>query len=1311
MQKINDRIQEMLKNHKIKKQYLFVLFLLSLMIIASICFSLMVPAMSMSGEMVCTKSEHIHGDECYEKVLVCTESTEGHIHTDECYETEKVLKCVLEENEEHTHSDECYEYQKVLICNIPETEAHVHTDECYEDVLICDKEEHIHSADCYAIDAISTEANNTDATVSTIEKNNTNTELTDETDGLDDEEEQLGEVTMAMPNKLQKEFAVNAEADFNLSDKAIDFADLITKIEHREVDDKIRPSNIGNEVEYYYRNVDFTINYEITRTELTSKDPNNRQIYCELSNDIVIRGVREGNVLKDDRVIGRYNISNDNKVIIVFNDNIVMEGEHIEGDIQFNADVKKIDDNNGFENVKIGNNDVEIPFEDMSIDKSNKETETDREGFIKVDYTVNVKSNCGSGNGNIIFTDGLINKNSNNDEIAIDRDSIKIIKNNLNGSSKIVATPNFTDDKNFTISNLDPLEPNESYTITYSVYMKPEAATISLNATNEATATNKKLTSSTESTFSKEVGCNISKSGSYDEKTEKLKWEVIVKNPSSLSLEGYKIIDQMLKDTSSIKIERQDNNGTWLSEEQIDRNNSSCETGTFDVSTNTFTFKEVFGKFYKLTYEIDVTQEWLEGVPSEYKEYDQRNKTYKIKNIASLNPPGENPIIKTDEGTADVKPERNEIDKYKGNVTHDENKNAIIPWTVNLKGVVGKFGNQIYTDEMTDSDNGNYHYMTVAQLRELKVYGQLDNKLLTIGADYTVIVNDIEINSNSGFDSLSDNINNFKIKFLDSDDIKSQSDIKLEYLTMGIVSDIPINGKRIYTNTATFRDKSKPATHEEQNNPPIYKIYKYDTRDPYKQSTDHNVNDIIIDDKYVLRWYIDVDPTRCTLEADGSVVLTDTLPEGVSLNENSVLYGDQKQNKDQGFTVNGQQITFTIPQSIHNGSEINVYYDVTVSDSVVPKVDNEQASFENTVRNGSYETAQTQTIKKIPLDKLTKIGPVWEDVYNGHINYTLDVNPTGNIINNGNPITIEDTLSSNKWYEAYTCSLDSLQVNIIDSDGVREEIPATEYMLSSLTKEGLNFKFVLSGLPDGKHLEIKYTFTCAYTEAGKKDIVWVNDWENFTDEQIGTISGNGGLIVGPHEIDWGIIMNNKAALKLDSETIEKNVEDKYFFAYRDRAHATTESQIYKYESGHFNIALPNAHFAIYKYNSDGEKLTVGAGFITNENGMISLNSLEEGVLYKIIETVAPTGYGKSNCSYYFAYNSLPDAEVLSAANITDTSIVQIIKKGQNINIANTKMLPATGGEGTRPYMITGIALMAGSSLMYFCFKRQKRRMK
>ncbi|MGN0676264.1 MAG: collagen-binding domain-containing protein, partial [Ruminococcus sp.] len=95
-------IQNFLKDHEKHKKYLALLLVLSIVVSFAVPFSLIMPAISMTGELICGMEEHIHSDECYE------------------------LFCGLEESDEHLHNADCY----TLVCDIPE---HIHSQECYSD--------------------------------------------------------------------------------------------------------------------------------------------------------------------------------------------------------------------------------------------------------------------------------------------------------------------------------------------------------------------------------------------------------------------------------------------------------------------------------------------------------------------------------------------------------------------------------------------------------------------------------------------------------------------------------------------------------------------------------------------------------------------------------------------------------------------------------------------------------------------------------------------------------------------------------------------------------------------------------------------------------------------------------------------------------------------------------------------------------------------------------------------------------------------------------------------------------------------------
>ncbi|MDD7389583.1 MAG: fibro-slime domain-containing protein [Lachnospiraceae bacterium] len=121
-----------LKNRRIHKRWQKVVMCMAAVVVFVTTYMLILPAITMEQEYVCGKEEHVHTDECYEKVLICGK-TEG--------EDEPETQTGQDENgQEETETDE------------PETAetGHVHTDACYEKQLVCEKEEHEHTLKCYS---------------------------------------------------------------------------------------------------------------------------------------------------------------------------------------------------------------------------------------------------------------------------------------------------------------------------------------------------------------------------------------------------------------------------------------------------------------------------------------------------------------------------------------------------------------------------------------------------------------------------------------------------------------------------------------------------------------------------------------------------------------------------------------------------------------------------------------------------------------------------------------------------------------------------------------------------------------------------------------------------------------------------------------------------------------------------------------------------------------------------------------------------------------------------------------------------------
>lgn len=101
MQDIISNYISILKNDRQRRRKAFLLLgVLSFVVACIVVWQLCVPAMTMTQNLVCKKTEHTHSSECY--ALVCNNTDPEHTHSDECY----TLEC---DKVEHTHDADCYE--------------------------------------------------------------------------------------------------------------------------------------------------------------------------------------------------------------------------------------------------------------------------------------------------------------------------------------------------------------------------------------------------------------------------------------------------------------------------------------------------------------------------------------------------------------------------------------------------------------------------------------------------------------------------------------------------------------------------------------------------------------------------------------------------------------------------------------------------------------------------------------------------------------------------------------------------------------------------------------------------------------------------------------------------------------------------------------------------------------------------------------------------------------------------------------------------------------------------------------------------
>ena len=101
-------IEECVRSRARRRRLYALLTALSLIAAGGVAYGLIRPAITATAQPECGLEEHVHGEGCYERHLVCA----------------------LPEDDNHRHDESCY--ATVLVCGLPE---HMHADACYPEKI------------------------------------------------------------------------------------------------------------------------------------------------------------------------------------------------------------------------------------------------------------------------------------------------------------------------------------------------------------------------------------------------------------------------------------------------------------------------------------------------------------------------------------------------------------------------------------------------------------------------------------------------------------------------------------------------------------------------------------------------------------------------------------------------------------------------------------------------------------------------------------------------------------------------------------------------------------------------------------------------------------------------------------------------------------------------------------------------------------------------------------------------------------------------------------------------------------------------
>lgn len=410
------------------------------------------------------------------------------------------------------------------------------------------------------------------------------------------------------------------------------------------------------------------------------------------------------------------------------------------------------------------------------------------------------------------------------------------------------------------------------------------------------------------------------------------------------------------------------------------------------------------------------------------------------------------------------------------------------------------------------------------------------------------------------------------------------------------------------------------------------------------------------------------------------------------------------------------------------------------------KIENHAATYDKSGNSAGKEASASLLIKnQTPTDLITKT--YQSAALPGYISYTLDINPQGKTLSSGDTIDIEDLFKTVSYYDSdwnggETTNGENLvdvlmrNINIykIDANGDKQRLSASEYTLqfdcseNGVQSDGEKGAALLKlTVPDATHLQVTYSYKIIANKNTPSVIHGCKVRKNgrYVPMESGLVPPAGDKIT----------FSNTAKLKADSASGESSHNNQEYTVFQSGGTISTNPipKIYKVNTGDYTIKSLNASFLLAKYesgnwyyaskvNADGAitwgnqtfsgkmvpKADATDAYVIKVEGTQPKISLEQNVLYKLVEISVPAGYEGSNLNlsstdfralitgylnsnltnyngqdytiflnnynpnHYFSFNSNVGGN--NIPHDVSQSEIQQIKSGDDLNIPNNELI-------------------------------------
>lgn len=739
----------------------------------------------------------------------------------------------------------------------------------------------------------------------------------------------------------------------------------------------------------------------------------------------------------------------------------------------------------------------------------------------------------------------------------------------------------------------------------------------------------------------------IEKKGELDKDGQTIKWTVTINRDSVRRYlpEGTKFTDEIPKGQKFVKdsfnVKKTDASGK---EEEFKK-----LQGVYDESTNTLTYALDAGfNYYKITYKTKVTDSIpLTGLD--------------VSNTGKVEGDG---LHGSDEGTVHIG--SNVLAKEAVGTPSNDGTTATLQWksTINAENV-RTYVYYDYSGTIWDETNKKNYKAQEIVLDSIKVMDKNGN-------DVTKSVHIEEWTGYSKKDDYGTNLGLFKIDFTQSTP-KVTGPLTITYTTKVTIASLPGSSADVvnscYINNGSTVSDSQKVNKASDTIKYFFKCAGNVDWGKVQQGSDKTTLQpgqklpwtIAINEQGVLEWI-----------NDGEWVITDTIPKGLVLDENSIKiscnsstpstdsYKVEVTKETNGttklvITMQPEAFSYTSGNTKKIYKRIYITYDTTL-DTTCHEIwdENNTAEFKNVAefkRNGE-KIGDTEFTETVTRDVVGKSGTF--DAATGLLTYQVKVNPYGATLNGGNEMLLEDVMTIPQGlHDRVTLEGISVFGGELQADGSLEATGAPTDLTLASSKDTIT----------------QATYYSESSNKGKQ----LNTWTKVAD-------GKALVLVFHYRVDTTHLVAN------NTYTFKNKAKLNDHWTYEDKNTSFTSSSdasaninynnsrltIVKYSGTQSNV-LAGAKFKLQKFGKDNGtwvsvKINGKDEITTNARGNETIGGLDPDTLYCLTETEAPAGYllPSPNKPYYFAISHESTYTPPVGSGITEIDKLYQLKADQKV---------------------------------------------